>query len=333
MDNKYKNFIIGCVIVAFIALCIFLSQEKLPKIILSLDFRKNGVENIREFVSDGTNIWFTDSVNNSIICFKKSDGSFVRKLTNEVNSSYNFAFPLGMAFDGVNIWVANVRNNSVTGFRALDGIFIKNLSEPEYNFADPCLIAYDSINKNMWVSNNRSDSVTCFNSSNGDFVKNINYFNKPYAITFDGNNMLVINDGNNSVTCVNVNDNTDFKVLSAKSTDISNDLKDSCSDGTHIWVIDSGANSILAFNAKDGSSLKNIESKGKYNLDNPEGIVCNAENLYVKNRDSLLIYNTKTGKFVHSINTFISSAGMCFDGNNIWIGDGTSKVMGIKIKN
>jgi hypothetical protein len=185
----------------------------------------------------------------------------------------------------------------------------------------------------MWVSNNGSDSITCFSSYNGDFIKNINHFNRPNAITFDGKYMLVINDGNSSVTSVNVNDNTDFKVLNTNSTGNSNDLKDICYDGTYIWVTNNGANSVIAFNANDGSYFKNIESVGKYNLDNPSGIVCNTGNLYIQNRDSLLVYNTKTGKFVDRMNTFIGSFGMGFDGNNIWIGDGKSRVMGIKIKN
>jgi hypothetical protein len=72
------------VTISVIAILWMLFVPKLPKIILNLDFRKNGVTNIREFVSDGPNIWFTDSMNNSIICFRKSDGSFVRKLTNEL---------------------------------------------------------------------------------------------------------------------------------------------------------------------------------------------------------------------------------------------------------
>jgi hypothetical protein len=316
------------IIVSGFAILWMLFGSKLPKIILNLDFYKNGVENMREFVSDGNNIWFTDSMNNSIICFRKSDGSFVRKLTNEVNSSYNFAFPLGMAFDGVNIWVANVKNKSVTGFRALDGIFLRNLIDSKYNFENPCAIAYDSINKNMWVSNNGSDSITCFNSSNGEFVKNIYNVKKPHAITFDGNNMLVINDGDNSITRINVNDNTDFIVINIESTDKYGGLKDICYDGTNIWVTANSTNSVIAFNANDGSYFKNIKS----NLQSPTGIVCNAGNLYIQNRDSLLIYNTKTEKFVDSLNTFIGSSGMGFDGNNIWIGDGKSKVMGIKIK-
>ena len=125
------NIFILLVIVAFF-MWLFSSPRR-PYVIFdkSLTDYKIFQEGRHNFLTDGTNIWFTNrilnSVENSVICFDKK-GEFLRVLNNQIDDRYNFNFPYDMSFDGINIWVTNTVNNSITIFRASDGSFVKNIN-------------------------------------------------------------------------------------------------------------------------------------------------------------------------------------------------------------
>ena len=64
---------------------------------------------------DGSHLWVTNDVGNSVTEFNKSDGSWVRTAS---GGSYGFNSPIGIAFDGSHLWVTNAFGNSVTEFNA-----------------------------------------------------------------------------------------------------------------------------------------------------------------------------------------------------------------------
>jgi DNA-binding beta-propeller fold protein YncE len=64
---------------------------------------------------DGSHIWVTNYVGNSVTELKASDSSWVQTLS---GGSYGFNYPDGVAFDGSHIWVANDGGYSVTEINA-----------------------------------------------------------------------------------------------------------------------------------------------------------------------------------------------------------------------
>jgi len=282
-----------------VALCVVLASIIIGAIISAIFYqRKSSVPQIKfqvplqdpkisQFVAAENNVWFTNSIVNTIVCFEKESGKIVKQLN---NSLYNFDFPYGLAFDGVNIWVTNPRNNSITIFRESDGELVKNITD---NLDEPIGICYDSINKKMWVTN--ADKIIYYSSLNFNelgYIKDINYINRPGSIIFDGTRIWFINQ-QLFVTGINVSQLDSKNFLKLDSIEYKFEgSRNLCYDGKKIWVTNEANNSITCFEAKSGIFINNLDDE----LDSPVGITYDGKNICVTNqgKNTITFYNSET---------------------------------------
>jgi DNA-binding beta-propeller fold protein YncE len=284
--NKY---VIAFVVLASVAVVILIVTTSLPKSgVPQIKFQVPLQDSkISQFVSAGKNVWFTNSIVDTVICFEKESGKIVKKLNNPL---YNFSFPYGLAFDGVNIWVTNPRNNSITIFRENDGELVKNITE---NVSEPIGICYDSINKKMWVtSSNRIMYYSSLKFNEIGYIEDDNYINRPESIIFDGTRIWFINQ-QRFVTGINVLQIGSKNFLKLDSAEYKFEgSRNLCYDGKKIWVTNDGNNSITCFNATSGIFIKNLNDKLYF----PAGITYDGKNICVSNQgdNTITFYNSET---------------------------------------
>jgi len=60
---------------------------------------------------DGTHLWVTNDIGNSVTELNAADGSWVQTLS---GGTYRLNLPQSIAFDGTHVWVTNMAGNSVT---------------------------------------------------------------------------------------------------------------------------------------------------------------------------------------------------------------------------
>src|SRR5215469_5836952 len=101
--------------------------------------------NPSRLVFDGSNIWVTNAMDNTVTKLQASDGANLGTFV--VGSQ-----PAGIAFDGANIWVANFYGDAVTKLRASDGVTLGTYSTGPASFGPfPASITFDGAN--IWVTN------------------------------------------------------------------------------------------------------------------------------------------------------------------------------------
>jgi DNA-binding beta-propeller fold protein YncE len=103
----------------------------------------NGFARPSAITTDGTDVWVTNSGNNSVTEINESTRAIVQTLS---SSNYDFDTPSAIASDGTNIWVANRGNNSVTELSQSTGALVQVLSDSSYGFDGPDAIA-DGVSK------------------------------------------------------------------------------------------------------------------------------------------------------------------------------------------
>lgn len=99
-------------------------------------------------VSDGTNIWVTNSVDpGSVSQIDPTTGTVIDTIT--VGTA-----PSGIAYDGTTIWVVNQGSNDVSKIDPNDGSVVDTVDVG----VNPAGIAFDGTN--VWVTNAGSDTVS-----------------------------------------------------------------------------------------------------------------------------------------------------------------------------
>jgi DNA-binding beta-propeller fold protein YncE len=112
-----------------------------------------GFSDIEGILFDGSNIWVTDFIANTLLKLDPS-GAIVQTVT--VGSR-----PQAPAFDGTNIWVPNLVDHTVTVVRAATGAVIATLSGNGLDF--PIQAAFDG--QRILVTNQGGDSVSLWKAA------------------------------------------------------------------------------------------------------------------------------------------------------------------------
>jgi outer membrane protein assembly factor BamB len=96
---------------------------------------------------DGTNVWVTNALLNSVTKVRARDGIIV--------GTYDTGeFPFGIAFDGAHMWIANNRDGTLSLLRARDGALLATIPVTQ----SPVDVKFDG--QHIWVSSDGgADSV------------------------------------------------------------------------------------------------------------------------------------------------------------------------------
>ena len=246
---------------------------------------------------DGSNIWVTNSANNTVTKLRASDGS----------SQGTFAVgttPFGIVFDGVSIWVTNSNSGNVTKLRASDGAV-------QGTFAvggGPSGIAFDGTN--IWVAIDGANTVKKLQASDGTLLGTFPVGINPGEIAFDGVNIWVGIQNGSSVTKLRASDGSVQGTFTVGSNP-----RGVAFDGANIWVVNEFSANVVKLRASDGA-LQGTFPVGT----NPIGIAFDGVNIWVANNGSSNVTKLRAsdgallGTF--AVDTPLS---VTFDGANVWV--------------
>jgi outer membrane protein assembly factor BamB len=287
-----------------------------------------GFSDPQYIASDGSYVWVTNGLDNSVTELNATNGTWIRTLK---GGNYQFNSPNGIASDGTHIWVTNFNGNSVTELNASDGTWIRTLKGGNYGFSVPNGIVADGTR--VWVANqggsatgNPGASVTELNAGDGTWVRTLkggNYgLNWPQGIAVDGTHLWVTNLFGNSVTELNASDGTWVRTLAGSNYGF-NSPDGIIVDGTHIWVTNEG-DSVMELNASDGSVIRTLTGDN-YGFSNPQGITSDGTHIWVTNFNGNTVteLNASDGTWIRTLTGdsygFGGPKGVIADDTHIWV--------------
>ncbi len=248
-------------------------------------------------VFDGTNIWVTNSTDNTVTKMRASDGANLG--TFAVGAS-----PRRVAYDGTNIWVSNWNGNSVTKLRASDGAFIQTLSMPQH----PAGMTFDGAN--IWISNYDAGTVTKVRASDSSILGVFPAGNTPLSLTFDGANIWVANNqGAGRVTKIRAGDGSLIG-----SYPVQGFPGDITFDGSNIWVANTGNWTMTKLRASDGSE-QGVFFVGP----NEGGMFSDGSSIWITNESSLFRFRACDGTLIESFSGISIGQGVTYDGAHVWV--------------
>ena len=248
-------------------------------------------------ISDGTNMWVSNSLSNTVSKLRTSDGTVLATIGVGVN-------PQGLAFDGTNIWVAN-GSNTVTLLNASTGNGVVNYSAGPY----PGALAFDGTH--IWVASHEYNVLTELQASNGAVVNTFTFGPANLslgAILFDG-------------TYIWLTYGSSIAKLQASTGALLGTFSDGtvpgamAFDGTHIWVANYGAGSVSKLLASTGA----VEAT--YPVSSPSGLVFDGTNIWVSNYMNATVTQLRAsdGTSQGSYMVGAGPVGLAFDGANVWV--------------
>ena len=248
-------------------------------------------------ISDGTNMWVSNSASNTVSKLRTSDGTVLATIGVGVN-------PQGLAFDGTNIWVAN-GSNTVTLLNASTGNGVVNYSAGPY----PGALAFDGTH--IWVASHEYNVLTELQASNGAVVNTFTFGPANLslgAILFDG-------------TYIWLTYGSSIAKLQASTGALLGTFSDGtvpgamAFDGTHIWVANYGAGSVSKLLASTGA----VEAT--YPVSSPSGLVFDGTNIWVSNYMNATVTQLRAsdGTSQGSYMVGAGPVGLAFDGANVWV--------------
>ncbi len=189
-----------------------------------------------DVVFDGTHIWVTNLLDDTVSKLRASDGSLV--------GTYPAGdWPLADAtvdavFDGTHIWITTQRG-TVSKLRASDGALVGTYPAASVLTGS----AYDGTH--IWVTSNRG-TVSKLRASDGALVGTYPVGNSPSDVVFDGTHIWVTNLLDATVSKLRASDGA-----LVGTYPVGNSPRDVVFDGTHIWV-PNGSNTVSRLRASDG---------------------------------------------------------------------------------
>jgi DNA-binding beta-propeller fold protein YncE len=155
--------------------------------------------------ANGTHVWVTNAIINSVTEFDASTGRLVQVLS---AARYGFNDPNAVSSDGTHVWVTNLAagvkaqrtqhfdlGGSVTEVNASTGGLVRVLTAARYGLNAPMGVSSDRTH--VWVANFDGNSVTEINASSGALVQvraAPRYgFALPAGVSSDGSDVWVPN--------------------------------------------------------------------------------------------------------------------------------------------
>lgn len=251
-------------------------------------------------VSDGANIWVTNSGGVSVTKIAEATGA-------QVGIYPVQATPNGVAFDGTNIWVANNGSNTVTKLAASTGNVIGNYSTGN----TPQGVLFDGTN--IWVTNNADNTVTKYVASSGSVVGTYSVGKAPAGMAFDGANVWVANNYDGTVSQVQASTGNVLNTFN-----VGTGPRSIAFDGTNIWVTNVADGTVSELLASTGATV------GTYKVGlNPVGIAFDGANIWVANfgSNNVMELSAATGKAEATYSTPSGPWEVTFGGSSVWITD------------
>lgn len=283
---------------------------------------------------DGSHLWVTNQLGNSVTEFNADDGSWIRTLS---GPQYGFDGPNGIVFDGTHLWVSNFGvdgvGSSVTELDADDGSLVQTLAGGSYGFRGPEAMAVDGTH--LWVTNFQGNSVTELDLSDGSWVQTLaagSYgLSGPSGIAFDGADLWVTNSAADSVTEISAADGSWIQTLSGGSFgfQIPSAI---IFDGTDLWVAnafdpDGSGTTLTEIDPAHGSWIQTVP--GSSSLGYPSGLVFDGTNLWettTSNQtgpDQVTEVNASTGALEQNVilgpTQSEDPSAIAFDGTDLWV--------------
>jgi YVTN family beta-propeller protein len=227
--------------------------------------------------------------------------------------SYSVAVnqPRGICFDGKYIWITNYGSNTVikldAGTATVTGTYTVGTA--------PYGICFDGVN--IWVTNSGSNTVTKITAATGAVVGTYNVGTTPMGICYDGTNIWTANSGSNNLTKLTASNGSVVGTYAMGGS-----VQAVCYDGTYIYT--SWYNYIAKVQASSGSIA--ASSMFSYSGSAATTICWDGTYLWasISNHGAVIKLNTSDLSYVAEIYGATSVAGVCFDGSNIWMTDGSA---------
>jgi hypothetical protein len=169
---------------------------------------------------------------------------------NATNMAAGFTRPQGILFDGANMWVTDAGQSRLLKLDA-NGNVVQSIPVGSVGNT-PRHMVFDGIN--IWVSNNTTSSITVVrvkdtqgNALATPFVLATltgNGLDRPNAIAFDGERILVANGFAATVSLFKA---ADLTPLGSIQTGINTFPSGACSDGMNFWVTFNGTDRLARF--------------------------------------------------------------------------------------
>jgi hypothetical protein len=276
--------------------------------------RPNGI------LSDGTDVWVTDSGSNAVTELDAATGAWIQTLS---GAPYGFQNPNGLADDGTNIWVTDTGGDSVTEFDAATGAWVRTLSGGSYGFNSPAAIVFDGTH--LWVAN--TNTVTEINPATGDWVQTLSVgsydFSAIVGMTTDDSDVWVANSGGDSVTEFDAATGAWIRTLSGASYHF-NEPWGVDVDGSDVWVTNVAKDSVTVFDADTGAWIRTL--RRGYQFRGPVGITFDGAHQWVigASRDRVTELDDSTLALVSTEHTVVNGnetqpQALTSDGTHVWL--------------
>jgi serine/threonine protein kinase len=319
-----------------------------------------GFPGARQAVSDGTNVWIVDVVNNSVSEFSARTHTIERTLS---GGQYGFSTPYSLVDDGRHVWVANQGGNSVTELSAADGSWIRTISGSQYKFDGPSLLALDG--GMLWVASWPPAStpdlplpaaVTEVSTSDGSLVRTLSGFRSPAALVADGSRVWVLNpsrgdpnqggysDGGGTLVEINAAAGSVQRTIPLSASNPAfRSLGGMLLRGTDAWVITGVGpppGHLAEVDTGDGKVVR-VVTASECALSTPAGIAAYGSHMFVVNEDgdSLSVLDARTGACLHVYRSpgipLHTPLSLSVAGNRAWVvnanGASTSSVVELAV--
>jgi Protein kinase domain len=307
-----------------------------------------GFPGARQAVSDGTNVWVADVVDNSVSEFNARTHARERTLS---GGRYGFSTPRTLVDDGKHVWVANQFGNSVTELDAANGSWIRTISGSQYHFDGPSLLALDG--STLWVASwppgsepndPQPAAITEVNTSDGSLVRTLSGFYSPAALVADGSRLWVLNPspgdpnqggytaGGGTLVEIGAADGTVQRTIPLSASNPAfRSLGGMLLHGTDAWVI-TGIGPTTGYMAEidtgDGKVV-HVVTASDCGLQTPADIAAYGSHMFVVNEDgnSLSVLDAHTGACLEVYRDPAATPGTPFetpvsltvDGNQAWV--------------
>ena len=216
--------------------------------------------------SDGTHVWVTNTVENTVSEIEASSGKVIRTIP--VGH-----WPAGVSSDGTHVWVTNIDEGepeehlpgeaTVTEIEASSGKVIRTI--PVGN--EPFDVSSDGTH--VWVTNFEPSTVTEIEASSGKVIRTIP--TEGVGVSSDGTHVWAAGEMVSEIEASSGELIRTIPVLGPDPWDVS-------SDGTHVWVTNEFENTVTEIAAWSGAVIRTIPVGSE-----PQGVSSDGTHVWVAN--------------------------------------------------
>jgi YVTN family beta-propeller protein len=185
--------------------------------------------------SDGTHVWVTNAVENTVSEIEASSGKVIRTIP--VGH-----WPAGVSSDGTHVWVTNFEPRTVTEIEASSGKVIRTIPVEG--------VGVSSDGTHVWAA---GENVTEIAASSGEVIRTIPVLGAiPWDVSSDGTHVWVTNEAENTVTEIAA-----WSGAVIGTIPVGSEPQGVSSDGTHVWVANTHENTVSELQARGAECTSN----------------------------------------------------------------------------